>query len=106
MRFRRRQPYAPAALALRQTFCYWTPASPGIPGEQETKVVHRPEGKGMLHPIRATARLIDQKIGWNRIGLALSLVIIVSAAVVLYRILRGISFSEVVVALKATDPFD
>ena len=60
----------------------------------------------MLHPIRATARLIDQKIGWNRIGLALSLVIIVSAAVVLYRILRGISFSEVVVALKATDPFD
>jgi uncharacterized membrane protein YbhN (UPF0104 family) len=60
----------------------------------------------MLHPIRATARLIDQKIGWNRIGLALSLVIIVSAAVVLYRILRGISFSDVVVALKATDPFD
>src|SRR6185436_18922472 len=58
---------------------------PGIPGKQETKVVHRPEGKGMLHPIRATARLIDQKIGWNRIGLALSLVIIVSAAVVLYR---------------------
>jgi len=60
----------------------------------------------MLHPIRATARLIDQKIGWNRIGLALSLVIIVSAAVVLYRILRGISFSDVMVALKATDPFD
>jgi uncharacterized membrane protein YbhN (UPF0104 family) len=60
----------------------------------------------MLHPIRATARLIDQKIGWNRIGLALSLVIIVSAAVVLYRILRGIRFSDVVVALKATDPFD
>ena len=60
----------------------------------------------MLHPIRATARLIDQKIGWNRIGLALSLVIIVSAAVVLYRILRGISFSDVVVALKATDPVD
>ena len=60
----------------------------------------------MLHPLRAAARLIDQKIGWNRIGLALSLVIIVSAAVVLYRILRGISFSELVVALKATDPFD
>ena len=97
---------AAAALALRQTFCYWIPASPGVPGEQETKVVHRPEGKGMLHPIRATARLIDQKIGWNRIGLALSLVIIVSAAVVLYRILRGISFSDVVVALKATDPVD
>lgn len=60
----------------------------------------------MLHPLRAAARLIDQKIGWNRIGLALSLVIIASAAVVLYRILRGIEFSDVVVALKATDPFD
>jgi len=60
----------------------------------------------MLHPIRAAARLIDQRIGWNRIGLALSLVIIASAAVVLYRILRGIEFSEVVVALKATDPAD
>src|ERR1041385_5230639 len=64
------------------------------------------EGKGMLHPLRATARLIDQKIGWNRIGLALSLIIIAAAAVVLYRILRGIEFSEVIVALKATDPAD
>src|SRR2546423_12110764 len=60
----------------------------------------------MLHPIRAAARLIDQKIGWNRIGLALSLIIIAAAATVLYRILRGIEFSEVVVALKATDPAD
>ena len=60
----------------------------------------------MLHPIRAAARLIDQRIGWNRIGLALSLIIIAAAATVLYRILRGIEFSEVVVALKATDPAD
>ena len=60
----------------------------------------------MLHPLRAAARLIDQKIGWNRIGLALSLIIIAVAAAVLYRILRGIEFSEVMVALKATDPTD
>lgn len=60
----------------------------------------------MLHPLRATARFIDQKIGWNRIGLALSLVIIGVALFVLYRILRGIEFSEVMVALKATDPKD
>jgi uncharacterized membrane protein YbhN (UPF0104 family) len=60
----------------------------------------------MLHPLRAAARFIDQKIGWNRIGLALSLVIIASAATVLYRILRGINFSDVIVALKATDPLD
>src|SRR3954463_7253764 len=77
-----------------------------LPGKQETTVVHRPEGKGMLHPIRAAARLIGQKIGWNRIGLALSLIIIVSAAVVLYRILHGIDFAEVVEALKSTELLD
>ncbi len=60
----------------------------------------------MLHPLRATARFIDQKIGWNWIGLALSLAIIGFAIFVLYRILRGIEFSELVVALKATDPMD
>jgi uncharacterized membrane protein YbhN (UPF0104 family) len=60
----------------------------------------------MLHPLRATARFIDQKIGWSRIGLALSLVIISIAATVLYRMLRGLNFAEVVVALKATDTHD
>jgi glycosyltransferase 2 family protein len=60
----------------------------------------------MLHPLRATARFINQKIGWNRIGLALSLAIIGFAIFVLYRMLRGIEFSDVVVALKATDPAD
>jgi uncharacterized membrane protein YbhN (UPF0104 family) len=60
----------------------------------------------MLHPLRATARFIDAKIGWNRIGLALSLVIILSAAVVLYRMLRGIDVAEVIEALKATDRKD
>src|SRR5256885_2574527 len=76
------------------------------PGKQETTVVHRPEGRGMLHPIRAAARLIDQKIGWNRIGLALSLVIIGTAGIVLYRILRGISLADFVDALKATEWID
>jgi len=60
----------------------------------------------MLHPLRATARLIDEKIGWNRIGLALSLVIIGTALFVLYRMLRGIDVAQVVVALKATDRSD
>src|SRR6266567_3792380 len=60
----------------------------------------------MLHPLRAAARFIDQKIGWNRIGLILSLVIIAAAATVLYRMLRGIQFAEVMVALKATEISD
>jgi uncharacterized membrane protein YbhN (UPF0104 family) len=60
----------------------------------------------MLHPLRAAARLIDQKIGWNRIGLALSLVIIAVAGLVLYRILRGISAADLLDALKATEWVD
>jgi len=55
----------------------------------------------MLHPLRAMARLINDRIGWNRIGLALSLVIIGTALFVLYRMLRGIDVAQVVVALKA-----
>jgi len=60
----------------------------------------------MLHPIRAAARVIDQRIGWSRIGLALSLVIIATAGVVLYRILRDISVADLVDAIKATEWFD
>ena len=91
--------HAPIALCL--TFCYGF-AQP----EKNKQGLHRPEGKGMLHPLRAAARLIDQKIGWNRIGLALTLIIIAAAVVVMYRILRGINFSDVIVALKATDLAD
>ena len=60
----------------------------------------------MLHPLRAMARLINDRIGWNRIGLALSLVIIGTALFVLYRMLRGLDVAQVVVALKATDRSD
>jgi uncharacterized membrane protein YbhN (UPF0104 family) len=65
-----------------------------------------PEGKGMLHPLRAAARFLDQKIGWNRIGLLLSLIIIAAAVTVLYRVLRGMDVDELVVALKATEAHD
>src|ERR1700682_1766826 len=60
----------------------------------------------MLHPLRAAARFIDQKIGWNRIGLVLSLVIMVAAATVLYRMLRGIQLAEGRVAFKAPEVSD
>src|SRR4051794_16760198 len=115
MRTRRRQSAWPCATPVRgmrpsrsrARSATGFDAGPGaFPGKTTSKVVHRSEGNGMLHPLRATARLIDQKIGWNRIGLALSLIIIAAAAIVLYRILGGIDFSEVMVALKATEPAD
>jgi len=53
--------------------------------------------------LHRAALFADQKIGWNRIGVALSVTIIAIAAVALYRILRTINGNEVVEALVTTD---
>ena len=57
----------------------------------------------VLDALHRAAVFCDQRIGWNRIGLALSIAIIAVAAVALYRILRTINPSEVVEALVAKD---
>ncbi len=56
----------------------------------------------MLHSLRAVARLFQKYIGWNRIGVLLSLAIIGVALTVLTRMLQNINVDEVIVALKAT----
>lgn len=58
----------------------------------------------MLNGLRAAARFFGRTVGWNRIGLLLSITIIVVAAIVLYRMLHGLDFNEVVLALATTDP--
>ncbi len=57
----------------------------------------------MLDALHRAAVFCDQRIGWNRIGVALSLTIIAVAAVVLYRILRTMDAGEVVEALVTID---
>jgi glycosyltransferase 2 family protein len=56
----------------------------------------------MLNSSRAVARYIQNKIGWNRIGVLLSVTIIAIAVVVLVRMLRDIAIDDVFRALKAT----
>ena len=56
----------------------------------------------MLNSLRAMARFIQNKIGWNRIGVLLSVTIIAVAAVVLFRMLLEIDINEVYRALRAT----
>src|SRR5471032_421434 len=56
----------------------------------------------MLDSLRAAARFVQNKIGWNRIGVLLSVSIIALALVVLIRMLRDIDVNEVFKALKAT----
>jgi uncharacterized membrane protein YbhN (UPF0104 family) len=57
----------------------------------------------MLKSLRAVARFFQSTIGWNRVGLLLSLTIIGVAAVVLFHMLRDLNVDEVIAAVKATD---
>jgi uncharacterized membrane protein YbhN (UPF0104 family) len=57
----------------------------------------------MLKRLRAFAHFFNQRIGFSRLGVVLSLAIIIVAAVVLYHILRDIELDGLVDALEATD---
>src|SRR5271169_831585 len=57
----------------------------------------------MLKRLRGAAHAFNGKVGFSRLGVALSLTIIIVAAVVLYRILRDIDLDELLDALEATD---
>jgi hypothetical protein len=58
----------------------------------------------MPNSLRAVARFLQNYIGWNRIGLLLSLAIIGVAAVALFHMLRDTDVDQVVAALRATRP--
>ena len=58
----------------------------------------------MLACLRAVARFFQTKIGWNRIGVLLSLAIICIAVVVLVHMLHDLDTGEVLAALKAIEP--
>jgi uncharacterized membrane protein YbhN (UPF0104 family) len=62
--------------------------------------------RGVIDAARLTQRFCEQNIGWGRIGVVLSVTIIAIAAYVLYNILRGIDFNEVMQALVSTKPRD
>src|SRR5580692_1060747 len=57
----------------------------------------------MLKALRGAAHFFDRRIGWSRLGIALSLTIIIVAVVVLYRILRDIDPDSLIDAIEATD---
>jgi glycosyltransferase 2 family protein len=57
----------------------------------------------MLKRLRWAAHSFQAKVSFSRLGMVLSLTIIVVAVVVLYRILREIDVEELIDALEATD---
>jgi uncharacterized membrane protein YbhN (UPF0104 family) len=58
----------------------------------------------MLNAMSVITRAVDAKIGWNRIGVAISVLVIAVSFAVLYRLLQDIEGAKVVVALQATPP--
>ena len=56
----------------------------------------------MLKRLRASAHFFDRNIGFSRLGMALSLTIVVVAVVVLYRILRDVDLDALLDAIEAT----
>src|ERR1700739_3867193 len=57
----------------------------------------------MLSGLRTVAHVFKHKIGFHRLGLALSVTVIIIAAFVLYHILRDLDFDALVNAIEATD---
>ncbi len=57
----------------------------------------------MLKTLRGTAQFIERRNGWSWLGIALSLTIIIVAAVVLFRILRTVDPEALLDAIDATD---
>jgi len=56
--------------------------------------------------LRAFIRFIGVRVGWHRVGVAISVAIIALAFVVLYRMLRGIALSDVMAALEQVEASD
>jgi uncharacterized membrane protein YbhN (UPF0104 family) len=60
----------------------------------------------MLMRLSAVSRFVDERVGWHRVGIVVSIGIIAAAATVLYQRLRDIAFDEVIEALRATPTSD
>lgn len=60
----------------------------------------------MYGDLYSLAKIFDQKIGWGRVGIALSIAIIAIAAMVLYHTLHDIDFGQVVDAIEAVEKHD
>jgi glycosyltransferase 2 family protein len=92
------------ALAPERDICYVGTGLRRVGGTERSRDA-RTAGleRGMLKRLHAAAHVFNGKVGFSRFGVALSLTIIVIAAVVLYHVLRDIDPDELVDALEATD---
>jgi glycosyltransferase 2 family protein len=60
----------------------------------------------MYGDLYSFAKTFDDKVGWGRVGVALSIAIIAVAAMVLYHMLHDIDFDQVIEAIEAVEKHD
>jgi uncharacterized membrane protein YbhN (UPF0104 family) len=60
----------------------------------------------MYGDLYSFAKTFDDKVGWGRVGIVLSLTIIAIAAMVLYHTLHDIDFAQVIDAIEAVEKHD
>jgi glycosyltransferase 2 family protein len=60
----------------------------------------------MYGGLQSFAKSFDEKVGWGRVGVVISITIIGVAAVVLHKMLREINFDDVVDAVQAVEKHD
>jgi uncharacterized membrane protein YbhN (UPF0104 family) len=60
-------------------------------------------GRGLLKSLRSPVRFFDRKVGLRRLGIAVSLTMVVVAVIVLYHILHDIDPDGLIDAIEATD---
>src|ERR1700722_3788817 len=63
-------------------------------------------GARMYGGLQSFAKSFDEKVGWGRVGVVISITIIAVAAVVLHKMLREINFDDVVDAVQAVEKHD
>src|SRR6202163_223903 len=81
----------------------WASAPPAV---RATIFKMKPSGASMYGGLYSYAKSFDEKIGWSRVGFALSITIIAVAAVVLYQMLRDIDLDDVIEAVEAVEKHD
>src|SRR5215467_8752170 len=78
-----------------------------VTNEWDTATVIRRAGVDAHRPVpmpnvtSVISRAIRKRVDWNRIGIAIGVLIVVSAAVILFQLLRDIEADKVVAALQA-----
>src|SRR6266481_4137240 len=80
---------------------------PSLPMAARARILPKasPEAR-MYGDLYSFAKSFDEKIGWGRVGVLLSVAIIAVAAVALFHTLRDINFDEIVDAIAAVEKHD